>query len=307
MINHDYKSCFLCPRKCGINRTSDELGFCGASNTISAARAALHHWEEPPISGKNGSGAVFFSHCSLQCVFCQNRAISKSNRAFGITITTEALSSVFLSLQTQGAHNINLVSATHYVPTIIDAIKLARKNGFSLPIVYNSSGYELVSTLQLLRGYVDIYLPDYKYYSSYYSKKYSSAADYRDYVIPALEEMVLQAGNAKYDANGIMQKGVIIRHLMLPGLSGDTAQILRDIASRFSDTALVSLMRQYTPFQMEKYPEINRTITDDEYSESCELFLSLGLTGFFQDSETATESFIPHFDGTGLLGKVKKI
>lgn len=294
-----YEKCILCPRKCGANRAYGEIGVCGADSAIYAARAALHHWEEPIISGKNGSGTVFFSHCSLKCVFCQNREISAEN-AFGLPLTTVQLAQTFLNLQSQGAHNINLVSATHYVPSIISAIELARKKGLSLPIVYNSSGYELISTLQMLRGYVDIYLPDYKYYSSYYAKKYSNAEDYHDYVVPALEEMLYQTGKPAYTADGMLQKGTIIRHLMLPGLSGDTAQVLRDIAVRFGDVPLVSLMRQYTPFEMEAYAEINRMITDDEYQQSCDFFISLGLAGFFQEKETAKQSFIPHFDGTGL-------
>ena len=252
-------------------------------------------WEEPPISGTNGSGTVFFSHCSLGCVFCQNRKISR-REAEGQNITADALAKTFLSLEKKGAHNINLVTGAHYVPQIIEALQIARKQGLSLPVVYNSSGYEQVETLQLLDGHIDIYLPDYKYYSSYYAGLYSHAEDYREFAVPAIDEMVRQTGAPQFDKNGLLKRGTVIRHLMLPGLAGDTAQVLRDIASRWGDSVLVSLMRQYTPFDMQDYPELDRTITAD----ACTLFGELGLGGFFQQDESISESFIPAFDGTGL-------
>ena len=292
------KKCKLCPRECGADRTRTR-GLCGANDQIEAARASLHLWEEPPISGTNGSGTVFFSHCSLGCVFCQNRQISRRD-GVGKALSIEDLAQTFLSLEKQGAHNINLVTGAHYVPQIIQALSLARRSGLQIPIVYNSSGYERVETLRMLEGYIDLYLPDYKYYSSYYAARYSHAEDYRDIAVAAITEMVRQTGIPQFDGSGLMTRGTIIRHLMLPGLGSDTAQVLRDIASRFGDTVLVSLMRQYTPFDMQDWPELNRTITEEEYADACEQFRSLGLGGFFQQSDSISESFIPAFDGSGL-------
>lgn len=292
------KHCRLCPRACGANRTRTR-GLCGANDRIEAARASLHMWEEPPISGTHGSGTVFFSHCSLGCVYCQNRQISR-HEAAGREITIAGLARTFLSLQQQGAHNINLVTGAHYAPHIIEALQLARKEGLSVPVVYNSSGYETIETLQLLDGWIDIYLPDYKYYSSYYADRYSHAEDYRETAVTAITEMVRQTGAPQYNADGMLTRGTVIRHLMLPGLGGDTAQVLRDIAVRFGDTVLVSLMRQYTPFDMQDWPELDRTITAAEYADACALFCELGLGGFFQQDESISESFIPAFDGTGL-------
>ena len=292
------KKCKLCPRECGADRTRTR-GLCGANDQIEAARASLHLWEEPPISGTNGSGTVFFSHCSLGCVFCQNRQISRRD-GVGKALSTEDLAQTFLSLEKQGAHNINLVTGAHYVPQIIQALSLARRSGLQIPIVYNSSGYERVETLRMLEGYIDLYLPDYKYYSSYYAARYSHAEDYRDIAVAAITEMVRQTGIPQFDGSGLLTRGTIIRHLMLPGLGSDTAQVLRDIASRFGDTVLVSLMRQYTPFNMQDWPELNRTITEEEYADACEQFRSLGLGGFFQQSDSISESFIPAFDGSGL-------
>ena len=292
------KRCRLCPRACGADRTRTR-GLCGANDRIEAARASLHKWEEPPISGVRGSGTVFFSHCSLGCVYCQNRQISRREAA-GQEITIAGLARTFLSLEQQGAHNINLVTGAHYAPHIVEALRLARKEGLSVPVVYNSSGYETIETLQLLDGWIDIYLPDYKYYSSYYADRYSHAADYRETAVTAITEMVRQTGAPQYNADGMLTRGTVIRHLMLPGLGGDTAQVLRDIAVRFGDRVLVSLMRQYTPFSMQDWPELDRTITDAEYAEACALFCELGLGGFFQQDESISESFIPAFDGTGL-------
>ena len=292
------KNCRLCPRACGADRTTGR-GACGAGAAIEAARASLHMWEEPPISGTNGSGTVFFSHCSLGCVFCQNRRISR-REAEGRPVAIEALAKTFLSLEKKGAHNINLVTGAHYVPQIIEALELARKQGLTVPIVYNSSGYEQVETLKLLDGRVDIYLPDYKYYSSYYAGLYSRAEDYREVAVAAIDEMVRQTGTPQFDENGLLKRGTVIRHLMLPGLAGDTAQVLRDIAARWDDRVLVSLMRQYTPFEMQDWPELDRTITAEEYEEACALFGELGLGGFFQQDASVSESFIPAFDGTGL-------
>lgn len=294
-----YQNCTLCPRMCGVDRTAGQRGFCGADDQLYGARAALHQWEEPPISGTRGSGTVFFSHCSLRCVFCQNREISRGTEA-GKRITTNRLSEIFLELQGQGAHNINLVTGTHYVPQIAEALARVRGTELQIPVVFNCGGYERVETLRMLEGLVDIYLPDFKYYSSYYAARYSGAPDYADYAVDAIDEMVRQTGPVTMDANGLMARGVIIRHLMLPGLAGDTRQVLCKIAELWGNQVMVSLMRQYTPFQMEDYPEINRRITDEEYAEAVELFEQLGLNGFLQDAESISESFIPSFRGEGI-------
>ncbi len=292
------KNCQLCPRACGADRTKSR-GACGAGIEIEAARASLHMWEEPPISGTNEARARCFL-IARSAVCSAKTARSAAERPRDRTLRQMHWLKTFLSLEKKGAHNINLVTGAHYVPQIIEALQIARKQGLSLPVVYNSSGYEQVETLQLLDGHIDIYLPDYKYYSSYYAGLYSHAEDYREFAVPAIDEMVRQTGAPQFDKNGLLKRGTVIRHLMLPGLAGDTAQVLRDIASRWGDSVLVSLMRQYTPFDMQDYPELDRTITAEEYADACTLFGELGLGGFFQQDESISESFIPAFDGTGL-------
>lgn len=300
MEPNEYSNCTLCPRACSVDRTQGQRGFCGATDEMYVGRAALHAWEEPPLSGTHGSGTVFFTHCTLGCVFCQNRTISR-REAGGRPVTRERLSEIFLELQAQGAHNINLVTASHYAPSVRDALQAARANGLHIPVVYNCGGYETVETLRMMDGLVDIYLPDFKYYSSYYAGLYSGAPDYPDFAKDAIAEMVRQTGAPQFDAQGIMTRGTIVRHLMLPGLAGDTAQVLRYLAEHFGDRILVSLMRQYTPFGMaERYPELDRKITDEEYDQAVTLFSDLGLSGFLQDGESISESFIPSFDGQGV-------
>lgn len=295
-----YRHCTLCPRGCGADRTSGARGFCGASDVVYVGRATLHAWEEPPLSGERGSGTVFFTHCTLGCVFCQNRTISR-REAQGKPVTQERLTEIFLELQTQGAHNINLVTASHYAPTVRAALQQARAKDLHIPVVYNCGGYEMVETLRMLDGLIDIYLPDFKYYSSYYAGMYSGAPDYPDFAKEAIAEMVRQTGIPQFDQTGVMIRGTIVRHLMLPGLAGDTAQVLRYLAEHFGDRILVSLMRQYTPFGMaERYPELDRKITDEEYEQAVALFSELGLAGFLQDKESISESFIPSFEGQGV-------
>ncbi len=291
--------CMLCPRACGVNRNAGIRGLCGADNTVWVARAALHQWEEPPISGTCGSGAIFFTHCTLGCVFCQNRQISR-REDIGAPVTISRLSEIFFELAAQGAHNLNLVTGTHYTPQIEAALRQAKAKGLTLPVVWNSSGYEKAETLQRLDGLIDIYLPDYKYYSSYYAEKYSHAADYPETAREAICEMLRQTGAPVCGADGILQKGVLIRHLMLPGLGGDTAQVLRSIAEQWGGHVLVSLLRQYTPFGMDDWPELNRKLSDAEYSQAVEWMQSLGLTGFIQERESISESFIPAFTGEGV-------
>lgn len=293
------KHCMLCPRGCGVDRTHGQRGLCGADDRVWVARAALHAWEEPPISGSRGSGTVFFPHCALGCVFCQNRQISRREDA-GKPVNIPRLAEIFLSLEAQGAHNVNLVTGTHYAPQIAEALRAARDGGLSVPVVWNSGGYETVETLRGLEGLVDVYLPDCKYHSSYYAERYSHAADYPETALDAIAEMVRQTGAPVYDANGLLQKGVVIRHLMLPGLAGDTAQVLRSIAERWGDRVLVSLLRQYTPFEMSAFPELDRRISDEEYRDAVEQMQQLGLSGFVQDRESIGESFIPAFSGEGV-------
>lgn len=301
MLEH----CTLCPRQCGANRTAGQTGFCGADDKLRIGLASLHHWEEPCLSGTRGAGTIFFCHCSLGCIYCQNHNISgQSASECGILTDSSGLADTFLSLQARGAHNIDLVTPTHYAAHLIEAIPLARTRGLTIPIIYNCGGYERVETLRMLDGLIDIYLPDLKYYSSYYSERYSHAADYFDVVCAAVNEMVRQVGAPQFNADGMMTHGVIIRHLMLPGLNGDTTQVLRAIASHWgSEQVLVSLMRQFTPCtDLSDFPELARRVTDEEYTAACDQMTRLGLAGWTQDAESVSESFILHFDGTGVAG-----
>ncbi len=299
MLEH----CTLCPRLCGANRAAGQTGFCGVDDTIRIGLASLHRWEEPCLSGTRGAGTVFFCHCPLGCVYCQNHDISGQNAAeSGILTDSSGLADTFLSLQARGAHNIDLVTPTHYAAHLMEAIPLARARGLSIPIVYNCGGYERVETLRMLDGLIDIYLPDLKYYSSYYSERYSHAPDYFDTACAAIGEMVRQTGAPQFDADGMMTRGTIIRHLMLPGLGGDTAQVLRAIASNWGGgQVLVSLMRQFTPCtDLSGFPELVRRVTDAEYADACDQMALLGLEGWTQDAESVSESFIPRFDGSGV-------
>lgn len=293
------EKCELCPRKCGINRNYN-VGFCKANNTIKVARAALHYYEEPCISGESGSGAVFFSYCNLKCVYCQNYQISTKNN--GKEITVQRLSQIFLELQNKKALNINLVTPTHYVPQIIKAIKIAKSKGLNIPIIYNCSGYENIETLKLLNGYIDIYLPDFKYYSDELAFKYSNVKNYFEYTTKAINEMILQINKCDFDEDGIMKKGIIIRHMILPGLTSDSKKIMKYIADNYKNKVYISIMNQYTPLDNVKdYPEINRKITQEEYDEVVNYAIELGITnGFIQEGDTASESFIPIFDNEGV-------
>ena len=292
--------CRLCPRNCSVNRNAGELGYCRAGVTIKAGRAALHQWEEPCLSGSRGSGTVFFTYCTLQCVYCQNAQISQQTA--GKEITVSRLAEIFLELQARGAHNINLVTPTHYTPQIIEALKTAKKNGLVLPVIYNTSGYESVETLQCLKGYVDIYLPDFKYFSPALARRYSHAPDYPEVAKAALEEMISQTGQAIFDNDGMMQKGVIVRHLVLPGCEEDSKRILDYLYSHYGDTIYISLMNQYTPFAAVKnYPEINCRVSQQVYERLIDYAADLGIqNGFVQEDGTAQESFIPSFHGEGL-------
>lgn len=288
-------SCDLCPRHCNVDRER-QVGFCGESNKVRIARAALHEWEEPCISGDNGSGTVFFSGCSLKCVFCQNYALSHEN--YGKVVSVEELSDIFLRLQGERAHNINLVTPTHFVPQIIEAIKIARSNGLSIPIVYNSSGYESVETIKMLDGYVDVYLPDFKYFSNDLAKKYSGVSDYFESATSVVCEMFKQVGEFSLDENGMIKRGMVIRHLILPGFTEDSKRVIEHIYDLFRDKVFISIMNQYTPLKTVcDFPEIDRKITDDEYDDVIDFALRLGIeNAFIQEGGTADESFIPDFD-----------
>ena len=292
--------CTLCPRECNVDRKHGQKGVCGVVGTgIYGARAALHMWEEPCISGERGSGTVFFSGCPLRCVYCQNYEIARANR--GSEISVERLAEIFLELQEKNAANINLVTPTHYTLEIIEAVKIAKNKGLQIPIVYNCSGYEKVETLKLLEGVVDVYLVDYKYEDSRLAKLYSNAEDYPIIVKNALEEMVSQCKEAVFDEEGMMQKGVIVRHLLLPGCLENGKSVIKYVYETYRDEVFLSLMNQYTPLpQVERWPEINRRVTEEEYEELVDFAIELGVEqGFVQEGETAEESFIPAFDEEG--------
>lgn len=294
--------CDLCPRKCLVDRKKGEKGICGQTENLKVARAALHFWEEPCISGDAGSGAVFFSGCPLHCVFCQNENIA--NGTVGKEISLERLVDIFLELQEKRANNINLVTPGHFVPQIVKALDQARKEGLTLPVVYNTSSYETVDTIKMLEGYVDIYLPDFKYMSPVLSKKYSHAPDYAEVAKAAIAEMVRQTGKAVFvngDEDNLILSGTIVRHLTLPGCMADSMQILKYLHDTYGDMIYISIMNQFTPLSnLEKYPELNRRITDEEYETLVDYAIEIGIeNGFIQEGNTAEESFIPAFDCEG--------
>lgn len=291
--------CSLCPRMCRTDRDVT-TGYCGVKNTLRVARAALHFWEEPCISGEEGSGAVFFTGCNLRCVFCQNYHIARAEQ--GKEITTERLAEIFLELQEQKANNINLVTGTHYVPQIVEALQSAKKQGLQIPVVYNCGGYERTETLQLLEGLVDIYLPDFKYMDSQRAGKYSHAKGYPEVAKAALAEMVRQQPEAVFDERGLMKQGIIVRHLMLPGGIKDSKEVVRYLYETYGDRIYMSLMNQYTPLaHVETYPEINRKLKKFEYDRLVDYAIALGVeNAFIQEGETAEESFIPAFTGEGV-------
>ena len=295
-----YENCLLCPRKCGINRRTGQTGVCGVSSEIKVARAALHYWEEPCISGKRGSGAVFFSGCSLHCVFCQNREISDGKA--GKVISKERLSDIFMELAVKGANNINLVTPGQYIPDIVWAVNDAKSRGMKLPIIYNTSGYENVTELKLLEGIVDVYLPDFKYMDSTLSAMYSRAKDYPSVAKQALSEMVRQQPDVVIDdATGLIQKGVIVRQLLLPGHVNDAKAVLKYLYDTYHDHVYISMMSQFTPIALKDYPEINRTVTRREYERLVDYALKIGITNaFIQEGDVAKDSFIPAFDCEGV-------
>lgn len=319
-----FTDCCLCPRNCHVDRTQEKTGYCGQTDQIRAARAALHMWEEPCISGDAGSGAVFFSGCPLGCVFCQNHSIAAGR--LGKTIATERLAEIFLELQDQKAWNINLVTAGHFAPQVVRALELAKGQGLKLPIVYNTSGYEKVETLRMFEGLVDIYLPDFKYLSAELADAYSHAADYPQVAKLALQEMVRQVGSAQFEivsgensgrvtdelltdvdyGDGELERmlqGVVVRHLVLPGYVEESKNVIRYLYETYGNQIYISIMNQYTPMSgiEVQYPELGRKITLREYDEVVDYAIESGVeNGFIQEGETAEESFIPEFDTFGV-------
>lgn len=297
------KVCTLCPRKCSVDRKNGEKGICGQTAEVKVARAALHFWEEPCISGTTGSGTVFFSGCSLHCVFCQNEAIA--NGEVGKIITIERLAEIFIELEQQGANNINLVTPGHFIPQIREALLLAKEQGLTLPVVYNTSSYESVEALKSLEGLVDIYLPDFKYMSSTLSGKYSHAPDYAEVAKAGIAEMVRQTGTPVFDEDGeegLIKRGTIVRHLTLPSCMEDSKEILKYLHDTYGERIYISIMNQFTPLKnVAGFPELNRKITEEEYDELIDYAIDLGIEqGFIQEGETAEESFIPDFDCQGV-------
>lgn len=292
--------CELCPRKCHANRLSGNKGFCGADNTIHVARAALHFWEEPCISGEEGSGTVFFTGCTMKCIFCQNKEISRG--MCGKEISTERLSEIFLELKEKKANNINLVTPMHYAPFIMDALDLSRQKGLDLPIVWNTGGWENEDMVKAVKDYADIWLTDFKYYDNSLAEKFSSAPKYFETADKALKAMVSQTGNPVFSQNGIMEKGVIVRHLILPEHTDDSKKVLEYLYNTYGERIWISIMNQYTPLcNDERYPELSRKVSDEEYDDVINYAIDLGITNaFVQEGGTVSESFIPPFDLEGV-------
>ncbi|MBQ7104590.1 MAG: radical SAM protein [Bacilli bacterium] len=293
-----YENCNLCQRRCNINRYKQK-GICGATDKLKIARAALHFWEEPCISGENGSGTIFFSNCNLKCVYCQNHHISTGG--FGEEITIERLSDICLELQNKKAHNINLVTPTHYVPSIIKGIKKAKEQGLNIPIVYNTSTYETIETIRILENIVDVYLPDLKYYDDNLAKKYSNIKDYFETATRNIREMYNQVGKPVFKDN-IMQKGIIVRILLLPEHLEDTKKIIKYLYDEYHDDIYISIMNQYTPIKKHKqFPNLNKKVEEKEYDELINYACDLGIkNAFIQEGETQSESFIPDFNLDGV-------
>ncbi len=294
------EKCSLCPRMCGTDRAAGQKGFCGGGNLVRVARAALHYWEEPCISGESGSGTVFFSGCTMRCVFCQNKEISRSE--VGKEITIERLAEIYLELAAKGANNINLVTPMHYAPQITAALDIARKNGLTLPIVWNTGGWERRESIAAVRDYADIWLSDFKYFDSSLGESLSKAPNYFSVAAAALDQMVKQTCEPVFDENDMMRRGVIVRHLMLPGHLDDTKNVLRFLYENYGDSIWISIMNQYTPMCSDpRFPELSRTVSDEEYNEAIDFACELGIeNAFVQEGGTVDESFIPPFDLSGV-------
>lgn len=292
-MNDILSKCNLCPRNCGVNR-HETIGVCDAGDNIKLAYYSLHRWEEPVISGTNGSGTVFFSHCNLKCIFCQNKKISTGG--YGKIISNDRLKEIFLELQKKGAHNINLVTPTPFVPLIADVLQETKGKELTIPVVYNTSSYENVETIKIMNGLVDIYLADLKYYSNELGLKYSRCNNYFDVASKAIDEMVKQVETFEI-VDDLMKKGVIVRVLILPGHIEDSKKIIKYLYDKYHDDVIISIMNQYTPIEKLEYDNLNRKVTDDEYDEVVNYAYDLGVRmAFMQEGETQSESFIPDFD-----------
>lgn len=296
----DYQNCRLCPRECQIDRTDGIVGICGADHQARIGRAAIHHWEEPCISGSKGSGTIFFSFCSLKCVFCQNFVLSRGG--IGQIVSRERLSEIFLELQNQGAHNLNLVTATHFLPDIIPALKTAKEKGFNLPVIYNSGGYESLGTLETLKDIVDVFLPDLKFASVLTGKELANAPDYFKVATTAIRRMTEITGSCEIDSKGLIRRGLIVRHLVLPGKAEESRTILKWIKNELPEWVMVSLMGQYLPTgDLMSHPQLKRRVKQSEYDMVVEYLYDLGLeNGYVQELSAASSKYIPAFDLTGV-------
>lgn len=304
MVINEYKTCKLCPRKCNINRY-EKKGYCGEGAVIRAARASVHMWEEPIISGENGSGTIFFSGCNMKCIFCQNHKISIGKD--GKEITEERLVDIFYELEEKGVNNINFVTADHFIPSIQRAMESAKNKGFKLPFLLNTSAYVSVDALRQLDGLIDIYLPDYKYYKEDTGRKYSNAPDYKEVARLAIGEMVRQMNRFEtpyyIDENNVMKHGVVVRHLLMPGGLLEAKLIVKELYNDYGDNIFISLMNQYTPIisNVEGFPLLKKKVTEVEYGKLVDYAVDLGVTnGFMQEGETCLESFIPDMDERGI-------
>ena len=292
---HEYNKCTLCPRACGVNRNSGEKGVCTQTSAVKIGRSALHFWEEPCISGENGSGTIFFSGCPLRCIYCQNYNLGRGN--VGEELREKELWEVFIKLQNEGAHNINLVTAEHFAPHIKDAVIKARENGLKIPVLLNSSGYVSLETLDILKDVIDIFLVDFKYMDKDIAKKYSFSPDYPQIAKNAIKKMLEITGEAVFDEDGMMKKGVLVRHLCLPSHTDDSKNVIKYLFETYGTKILYSIMRQYTPMKVcNEYENLCRKITDAEYDEVIDFCIEIGIEdAFIQDDECALESYIPEF------------
>lgn len=293
-----FNKCNLCPRECSVNRNNKELGYCRASNKLKIGGYHLHMWEEPIISGKNGSGTIFFSYCNLRCIYCQNYDISIYDN--GEEITIDRFANICLELQDMGAENINLVTPSHYIPLIREGLIMAKDKGLNIPIVYNTSGYEKVDSLRLLDGLIDIYLPDFKYYDDNFGK-YSNVNNYFEIADKAIQEMYRQVGSSIIK-KGIMRRGIIVRHLVLPHHSDDSKKVVKYLYDKYGDNIYLSIMNQYTPVRRCKYLELNDKVSEREYDNVIDYAYDIGIRKcFVQDSESQSDSFIPVFKGDSFI------
>lgn len=293
-----FNKCNLCPRECSVNRNNKELGYCKASNKLKIGGYHLHMWEEPIISGKNGSGTIFFSYCNLRCIYCQNYDISIYDN--GEEITIDRFANICLELQDMGAENINLVTPSHYIPLIREGLIMAKDKGLNIPIVYNTSGYEKVDSLRLLDGLIDIYLPDFKYYDDNLGK-YSNVNNYFEIADKAIQEMYRQVGSPIIK-KGIMRRGIIVRHLVLPHHSDDSKKVVKYLYDKYGDNIYLSIMNQYTPVRRCKYLELNDKVSEREYDNVIDYAYDIGIRKcFVQDSESQSDSFIPVFKGDSFI------